>query len=284
MPTPEPVPVTSALLGDWRLPQPSGAKRSRGSVLVIGGSPSTPGAAMLAGLAALRVGAGVLSLAVADSRAASVAAALPEASVVGLSFLDDGGTDTSELEGALPGVDTLLAGPGLDEPDGATVVLEAVADAEGSLVLDAFVLGVLAKTPSARDRVAGRAVLTPNSAEAAHLLARDSDDLGDDVAFEVADRYGCVVTFSGTVAAPDGRRWTVPVGHPGLGTSGSGDVLAGCLAGLLARGADLAQAACWATFLHASAGDRLAARVGRLGFLARELADQLPLMLVQTEA
>ena len=76
----------------------------------------------------------------------------------------------------------------------------------------------------------------------------------------------------------------MPAGHAGLGTSGSGDVLAGAIAGLLARGADLAQAACWATFLHAVAGDRLAARVGRLGFLARELVDQLPIVLTETEA
>ena len=70
----------------------------------------------------------------------------------------------------------------------------------------------------------------------------------------------------------------------GTGTSGSGDVLAGAVTGLLARGADAAQAACWATFLHSTAGDRLAARVGRLGFLARELVDQLPVVLSETEA
>ena len=73
-------------------------------------------------------------------------------------------------------------------------------------------------------------------------------------------------------------------GHPGLGTSGSGDVLAGAITGLLARGASADQAACWGTFLHAVAGDRLAARVGRLGFLARELVDQLPIVLTETEA
>lgn len=286
-PAAAPTPVTTALLGEWALPQPSGAKRSRGSVLVIGGSPSTPGAAMLAGVAALRVGAGVLGLAVADSRAAAVAAALPEASVTGVAALDAAGGDAglADLGTVLEGHDVLLAGPGLDEPDGAARVLEAVAGTDTPLVLDAFVLGVLASSP-VRDRVAGRAVLTPNSAEAAFLLDCERDDLGDDVdvAADVARRYGCVVTFSGAVAAPDGRRWTVPVGHPGLGTSGSGDVLAGAVAGLLARGADAAQAACWGTFLHSSAGDRLAARVGRLGFLARELADELPLLLVQAEA
>ena len=78
--------------------------------------------------------------------------------------------------------------------------------------------------------------------------------------------------------------WLVPFGHPGLGTSGSGDVLAGAVAGLLARGTERAQAACWATYLHAAAGDRLAPVVGRIGFLARELVDTLPHVLTELQA
>jgi NAD(P)H-hydrate repair Nnr-like enzyme with NAD(P)H-hydrate dehydratase domain len=76
----------------------------------------------------------------------------------------------------------------------------------------------------------------------------------------------------------------VSSGHPGLGTSGSGDVLAGAIGGLLARGTQPMQAAAWGTYLHAAAGDRLAARVGRLGFLARELLDELPLLLTELQA
>jgi ADP-dependent NAD(P)H-hydrate dehydratase len=136
------------------------------------------------------------------------------------------------------------------------------------------------------DRIAGRCVLTPNAAEAARLLERDdvSERDGPDVAAEIAERYSSVVSYESWIAAPDGRGWTVPAGHAGLGTSGSGDVLAGAIAGLLARGADPAQAACWGTYLHSTAGDRLAARVGRLGFLARELVAELPLVIVETEA
>ena len=105
-----------------------------------------------------------------------------------------------------------------------------------------------------------------------------------DAAVRIAERYGAAVSLSGCIASPDGRRWQVPTGHPGLGTGGSGDVLAGAIAGLLARGADAEQASCWGTYLHATAGDRLAARVGRLGFLAGELADELPVVLVETDA
>ena len=82
----------------------------------------------------------------------------------------------------------------------------------------------------------------------------------------------------------DGEEWQHEGGNVGLATSGSGDVLAGVIAGLAARGAGLAQAACWGTYAHATAGDRLAARIGRLGFLARELADELPYVMVETEA
>ncbi len=270
--------VTAAVLRDWPLPQPDGAKSSRGRVLVAGGSPSTPGAVMLAGLAALRVGAGVLGLAVAEPVAPAVAAAVPEASVTGL----------ADAASALTGCDAVLVGPGIDEPAAARTLVHRVLDGvDGStaLVIDAFALGVL-PTIGRAGELAERTVLTPNSAEAEHLL--EVDDLGDrdprTTASDIAERYKSVVSFQGHIVAPDGRRWTVPTGHPGLGTSGSGDVLAGAVAGLLARGADPAQAACWATFLHATAGDRLAAQVGRLGFLARELVAQLPLVIVETEA
>lgn len=100
------------------------------------------------------------------------------------------------------------------------------------------------------------------------LLGRElGGDVATDIA-EIADRYQAVVSCQGVVAGPDGRTWLIGAGHGGLATSGSGDVLAGALAGLLARGADGDQAACWATHVHAAAGDRLAAGVGPLGFLA----------------
>jgi hydroxyethylthiazole kinase-like uncharacterized protein yjeF len=288
MPQPNEAPaeVSAARLRGWPLPEPSSSKRSRGQVLVVGGSPSTPGAVLLAGLAALRVGAGVLSLAVARSIAPTLAVAVPEASVAGLAEVD-GGEPDGTLAGALGGSGAVLVGPGLDAPEVTDQILRQVLDGlddDAAVVLDAFALGVLAEydDPS----LGARTVLTPNGAEAARLL--HVDDVGDDdavgVAASIAGRYGAVVSFRSAVAAPDGRRWIVPTGHAGLGTSGSGDVLAGAAVGLLARGADPDQAACWATFLHATAGDRLAARVGRLGFLARELVDELPLVIVQTEA
>ncbi|TKR26897.1 NAD(P)H-hydrate dehydratase [Cellulomonas hominis] len=283
-------PLTPALLRGWPLPPRDGAKDVRGGVLVVGGARRTPGAAALAGLTALRIGAGRLTLAVAASVAAPLAVATPEAGVLALPEDADGsptGATTPHLAAELERADAVVVGPGLDEPEGAAAlvrsVLGALADREAAVLLDAFALGVL---PGLRDEVTlpeGRTVLTPNTTEAARLLGVDEVD-PDDAAARVADRWGAVVSCAGTIAHPDGRRWSSATGYAGLGTSGSGDVLAGAVAGLLAGGAPAEQAACWGTAVHGSAGDRLAARVGPLGYLARELADEVPAVLVELQA
>ncbi len=282
-----PVPLTPALLRDWPLPQPSGSKNSRGSVLVIGGAARTPGAVLLAGLAALRVGAGRLSLAVAEQVAGPLAVAVPEAGVIGLPQTPRGSVAGAgdELADELARADAVLVGPGLDELAGARALLRAVADeSRAPLLLDAFALGALADDDALSAALAGRSVLTPNATEARLLVggAPDEDPLRR--ARRVARRYGAVVAASGFVVADDGRVWQSASGRRGLGTSGSGDVLAGAVAGLLATGAPRDQAACWGTALHAAAGDALAIRVGPVGSLARELVDELPRVLQQLGA
>jgi NAD(P)H-hydrate repair Nnr-like enzyme with NAD(P)H-hydrate dehydratase domain len=143
------------------------------------------------------------------------------------------------------------------------------------VVLDAYALGALSKDAALIAGRPRRVVLTPNVTEAGHLLGRDP---GDDLAAEarsLAERYDAVVSLYGHIAAPDGRSWREEGGDAGLGTSGSGDVRAGIVAGLLGRGAEPAQAACWAAFTHAVSGQRLIPRYGRTGFLARELVDEV---------
>ena len=278
-------PVTPALLRDWPLPADADSKYSRGQVLVVGGSRSTPGAVLLAGIASLRVGAGRLSLAVARSVAVPVAIALPEAGVVGLPETETGspdGTGLDQLAADLSGADAVLVGPGLDDPERTIDLLTALVDGipdDARVLLDAFALGVLPRIPEVAERLAGRLVLTPNPKEAALLLG--VDEIDERSCARIATKYGAVVSCQGLVAAPDGSQWQVATGMPGLATSGSGDVLAGALVGILARGAPPEQAACWATHLHAAAGDRLATRVGRLGYLARELPGELPSLLTE---
>lgn len=287
----EEVTLGAEVLREWRLPVPEGGKSARGSALVIGGAATNPGAVLLAGVAALRAGAGVLQMAVARSAAAALSIAVPEARVVGLAETGTGSV-AGELDDGLAGMVSeaavVLVGPGLDDVEHThTLLRRVIASARpgGAVVLDAYALGALSREPELlRDR-GGPAVLTPNGAEAGILLGEDPAEDADDgeLAARVADRYGAVVCLSGRVAAPDGGRWRERNGHPGLGTSGSGDVLAGIVAGLISRGASAEQAACWGSYAHAVAGQRLVPRYGRLGLLARELVDQVPATIAELQ-
>jgi ADP-dependent NAD(P)H-hydrate dehydratase len=247
--------VTPHVLRDWPLPAPGSSKGSRGRVLVIGGARRTPGAALLAGRAALRVGAGVLTFAVASSVAVQVAVAVPEAGAVGLAENAAGsvtGEDLELLEHDLSGADAVLIGPGLDDPDFAETLLRGLLPRipDGvPVVLDAFALGVLDRLGDAAAAVAGRLILTPNQAEAHRLLGQDPDSEVEPDLAEVARRYGAVVYCQQSMVNPAGERWEGSSGHGGLGTSGS--------------------------------GDRLAIEVGPLGFLAGELADRLPTVMAE---
>ncbi|MEV7348873.1 NAD(P)H-hydrate dehydratase [Micromonospora chalcea] len=274
--------ITPALLRDWALPVPTGGKEARGTVLVVGGSRFTPGAVLLAGVAALRAGAGVLQLAAAESTAASLSIQVPEALVVGLPETGDGavrGDPGDLLRGLVAEADVVAVGPGLTDIETTGELLRLVLDAAGretALVLDAYALGALSHAPDLLVGSGRKVVLTPNLTEAKHLLGRDPGDDLDAEAVELAGRYDAVVSLYGHIATPDGRAWREESGDAGLGTSGSGDVRSGLLAGLLSRGADPAQAACWAAFAHAVSGQRLVPRYGRIGFLARELLDEIP--------
>lgn len=275
-----PTVVTTSMLREWALPPVGESKYGRGEVVVIGGSERAPGAAMLAGVAALRVGAGRLTLGVASSVAHHVAVAVPESGVVGLSLssLDPIGDD-------LASADVVVLGPGLDDVHEAETLVRQAPDLlrdDAVLLLDAFGLGVLPGLPEVAELLAGRLVLTPNTGEAERLLGRNIGDLPDDVA-AIAEHYGAVVSCQGQVADATGSRWLVGAGGPGLGTSGSGDVLAGAIAGLVARGATPAQGTVWATHVHAAAGERLAVQVAPLGYLASEILTELPRVLVEIE-
>ncbi|WAJ32098.1 NAD(P)H-hydrate dehydratase [Arthrobacter sp. FX8] len=300
--------VTPSLLRDWPLPAPGADKYSRGSVLVVGGARATPGAALLAGTAALRAGAGKLTLAVAGSVAVQLGVALPECGSIGLPETAGGSVkpELDSIHSYVDQADALLVGPGLDDPDLAGELLEALLKREAggdhggggnpgggagsrqgaAVVLDAYALAALVHLEDQLDPWRGRLILTPNPTEAGILLGRDTDDLEKDLA-EISERFDAVVSCQGLITQPPGLNpdepdlWKITTGYGGLGTSGSGDVLAGAISGVRARGTSSAQAACWGTHLHAAAADRLASRLGPLGFLARELADELPALMLE---
>lgn len=286
--------VTPSLLREWALPEAGQSKYGRGQVLIVGGAASTPGAVQLAGLAALRVGAGHLTMAVAATAAVPMAVATPEAGVVGLPQNERGsvlGANLRAIADDLGSADVVTVGVGLDDPEETAVLLRTLIPQLGEktwLVLDAYALGVLPGLDAeVLEPVRGRLVLTPNSSEAGRLLDRDlaegRQEREADVA-EIAQRYGAVVSCSGVVASSEGELWRVSAGNGGLATSGSGDVQVGAVTGLLGRSGDPEQAACWGTHVHAAAGDRLAARVGALGFLARELLTELPVVMSELGA
>ncbi len=281
-------PVDDALLRAWRLPEPdpTGDKEERGRTLVIAGSRELAGAALLAGIASLRAGAGRLTVATGASVARLLAVALPEARVIGLPETDAGGLraeGVEALDGVLRTSNAILVGPGLQDEDAACAFVAALAPrtGEAAVVLDALAMNVLAR----ETRFAHPPLVTPHAGEMAHLCGLDKHAVEREparIAREAAARWQAIVALKGAhthVAMPDGRLWHHHAGHAGLATSGSGDVLAGLVAGLAARGAPLEQAAVWGVALHARAGAALGESVGPLGFLARELAGRVPGLL-----
>jgi ADP-dependent NAD(P)H-hydrate dehydratase len=293
VPGPETTLVTPQVLRRWALPEPTGGKEARGSILVIGGSSETLGAVQLAAEAALRAGAGKLQVATAESVAPWAATALPEALVRRLPETKRGAIRADaadEVRDLAESASAVLIGPGMIDTDETQAFGERLLPhLPGPLVLDALGLACITADDRCVLHLEGRAVLTPNPKELALSLHRSEDELGDDpagAARELAAAAQAAVGLGGAtswVASPDGRLWRDESGGAGLGVSGSGDVRAGIVAGLLARGADPVQAAVWAAHLHGRAGERLAASIGRLGFLARELPPEIPRVVAEVE-
>jgi ADP-dependent NAD(P)H-hydrate dehydratase len=267
-------------------------KDARGRILVVGGSTQVPGAVLLAGIAALRSGAGKLQLATVASAALTLGVAVPEALVVALpetrSGEIKGSAGAEALRDHARDVDALLIGPGMTSERSASALVSGLVrrlSAEAVLVLDAAALMALHGDEGLLHPLMGRAVITPHAGEMASLLGIDKDDVERDaanVARVAAERFGVVVALKGAeswIAEPDGRLAHYAGGSVGLATSGSGDTLAGIVGGLAARGASPLEAAAWGAHLHGSAGRVLARRMGRVGFLARELLDEIPALM-----
>jgi hydroxyethylthiazole kinase-like uncharacterized protein yjeF len=284
MKPPAAIPVTSALLRKWPLPDPSdsGSKEERGRVLVVGGSLETPGAVRLAGVAALRAGAGKLQIATGSDVAAALAVAVPEARVLRLPVDRRGqiAGSSAEVTRSARRADALLIGPGMDEGAAAQrVAARLMRGGTGMTILDAGAL------PAFRRRGAGAVILTPHFGEMASLTGMTVSHIERralSLAREFATSEHVTLVLKGArthIANPDGRVWIHEGGSVGLGTSGSGDVLAGVIAGLAARGARPEQAAVWGVWLHGKAGTLLSGRLGAIGFLAREIAEEIPALM-----
>ncbi|MCU6497169.1 NAD(P)H-hydrate dehydratase [Rugamonas sp. A1-17] len=331
---PEATDISAAMLRDWPLPMPDGDadKEVRGHLLIVAGSREMPGAVLLAATAALRAGAGKLTIATAASAAVALGVALPEARVIGLretpdgglridgdglaaggggllddraGLLDDGGGLLEDRGGLLHEgggllhesagggaalreacqcASAVLIGPGM-QGDAASVALVGALlpyCAHAPLILDAAGMRIAA---SDGHRFDGKVLLTPHAGELAGLTGADKQDIASQpeaAAREAARRWHAWVALKGAttaIAAPEGALWRHRGGNTGLAISGSGDALAGLIAGLAARGAALEQAASWGVALHAMAGEQLSLRHGPLGYLAREISAEVPALL-----
>jgi hydroxyethylthiazole kinase-like uncharacterized protein yjeF len=157
----------------------------------------------------------------------------------------------------------------------------------GALIVDATALSIADKFLARPNNLAGKTIITPHAAEMAALCDLSVEEVERDsqpIAQEAARRFQSIVVLKGAesvICSENGPAYLNKRGNVGLATAGSGDVLAGILVGLCARGADPLRAATWAVALHARAGENLARRLGPIGYLAREIVDQIPLVMRQ---
>ncbi|WP_266168049.1 NAD(P)H-hydrate dehydratase [Dyella subtropica] len=241
-------------------------KGDNGHVLAIGGDVGTAGAIRLCGEAALRAGAGLVSVATRESNLIALNSARPEL----MAHAVDG---PQALGSLLDRADVLALGPGLGQAAWGHALWLTALEAGKPLVLDADGLNLLAREPQ---RFTQAAILTPHPGEAARLLHSTASEVEADrfaAARALAGRYGAIVVLKGAgslIADPDGRLAVCPWGNPGMATGGMGDVLTGIVAALLAQGCSPWQAACLGVGLHARAGDAAAA-LGERGLMASDL-------------
>jgi ADP-dependent NAD(P)H-hydrate dehydratase / NAD(P)H-hydrate epimerase len=274
-------------------------KGTFGKVMVLGGSLSYPGSAYLAASAAGRAGAGLVTLAVTPALAPIYATRLAEATLRLLPPEDGPAPElrARALLDGLGGYRALLVGPGLGQAKATQVFVHAICDGlrelppdqRPRLVVDADGLNALARLPEWWTRLPPGAVLTPHPGEMARLLGGPTVSGGGPervaLARETAARWGHVVVLKGActvVAAPDGAAALFWPPNPALATAGTGDVLGGTIAGLLAQGLEPEAAACVGVYLHGQAGQYAREALGVAGVVAGDLLSLLPVAQQQT--
>ncbi|OUN75716.1 NAD(P)H-hydrate dehydratase [Faecalibacterium sp. An58] len=264
-------------------------KGSYGRLLVVAGSRRYRGAAGLAAEGALRSGAGIVTLASVEPVIGAAASRLPECCLLPCPEGEEGGIAAAGLEmlqAAAAHATVLLLGPGLGYTGDTRALVQGLpAQMRGTVVLDADGLNaaadLLARGGAMPLPASGSLIVTPHPGEMARLTGLPAERIAADrpgVASRFAAQWGCTVVLKGhrtLIAAPDGRLWQNTTGNPGLARGGSGDVLAGMIAGLAACGLDAPAAAACGVWLHGAAADRTAARLGQYGMLPHDILADL---------
>lgn len=275
----EPVSVA----GQYRLPKrrAESHKGDYGKLLIVGGSVGYSGAPCLCAQAAVRAGAGLVSLGVPEPLWPVAAVKCTEAMPFPLAADAAGRLDAAAAEAVMAkaqDMDVLALGPGLGRGEGVLDVTRRVlSEWEGPLVLDADALWAVAQEASMLETTAAQVVLTPHEGEFARLWPERSGERLHD-ARSYATRHRCTLVLKGhrtLVAFPDGRVYRIEAGNPGMASGGSGDVLTGVIAALLGQ-MEFDRAVVTACWLHARAGDLAAEKLGEYALVASDIIDALP--------
>ncbi|MCU0244571.1 MAG: NAD(P)H-hydrate dehydratase, partial [Acidobacteria bacterium] len=261
-------------------------KGTYGHLLVVAGSIGKSGAAALAGKAALRMGAGLVTVATAAGALPSIARSMAELMTEPLAETPERTVSAAALGRAavlLKGKSAVLVGPGLStHPSTAEFVLGLLPKIKVPCVVDADGLNIVAGRLEVLKRMAGPVVLTPHPGEFARLTGRSTEEVLRrrlELAPEFAVKNKVLVVLKGhrtLVAAPDGRVFVNPTGNPGMATGGTGDVLGGMIASQLAQEKAALGAVLSAVFAHGLAGDVAADRLGEKALVAGDLIRYLP--------
>ena len=267
---------------------PESHKGTYGHLLVVAGSPGKTGAAAMVAEGALRMGAGLVTVAIPKSLNPILEVKLTEAMTEPVpeeeGFLCS--DSLPSLLSLLEGKSAIALGPGIGTGEGVKeVILEFLRKANLPLVIDADGLNVLSSRPQTLKEIKVPFVLTPHPGEMARLVGLGTAEVQErriEVAREVAGEYRCVVVLKGNrtvVASPEGEIFINPTGNPGMASGGMGDVLTGMMGGLLAQRHPPLEAAKAAVYLHGLSGDLGARELGELPLLATDLLEYLPLAL-----
>ena len=268
-------------------------KGSFGRVLVVAGSMNYVGAASLACSGAMRAGSGLVTLATAASLVPVVASRLTEVTYLPLPEAGKGyiaPRAARVIQEEMNNYDALLVGCGLGQGQSAGKLVKTLllsAKLPLPLVLDADALNILAKIPEWWYQMENNAVLTPHPGEMGRLAGTSVDVVQKDrlgAAEKAAQKWHKTIVLKGAytiVVAPGGKPRINPVANPGLASAGTGDVLAGVIAGLVAQGLTLSKAAACGVYIHGEAGEMVRAQLGDAGMVASDLLPALPLVIKQ---
>jgi NAD(P)H-hydrate epimerase len=268
-------------------------KGTYGHLLILAGSLGKTGAAVMAGKAALRLGAGLVTVGTAQSCLPIIARSMMELMTEPLPETEEKTIARAALSKALkllPGKDALLIGPGIStHPSTADFVLNLLPKVKCPAVIDADGLNILAGHLDVLKSLAGRAVLTPHPGEFARLLGLETKDVLDrrlELVPQFAEKFRVYLVLKGyrtLVASPQGKVYINPTGNPGMASGGSGDVLSGMIASLIIQEKDILGATLAAVYLHGLSGDIGADRLGERPLIAGDLIRYLPQALKMME-